>query len=282
MATISENLKAAFSLLSSHNIDEAQRQSASLLELAIARDKTFLFAHPEYDLPADEQAKFDSFVARRSKGEPFQYISGKQEFYGRDFLVTPAVLIPRPETEMIVENAIAVLSNIQTPQFVEVGVGSGCISVSILAECPTATGVATDISPDAIEIASQNAFRHDVKDRLRLVRGDIFGDISASGLHLIVSNPPYIPMSDIVTLQQEVKDHEPHLALTDNADGLSIVRAIIERSPHYLASGGVLLMEIGIGQADAVREMFDQAIWQTVEIIPDLQLIPRMVFARLI
>lgn len=282
MASISENLKAAYSQLASHDIGEAQRQAASLLELAIARDKTFLFAHSEYELSADEQTKFDSYVARRSKGEPFQYISGKQEFYGRDFLVTPAVLIPRPETEMIVENAISMLAKIQTPRFVEVGVGSGCISVSILAECSTATAIATDISPDAIQIASHNAKSHCVAERLSLVRGDIFGDISASDLHLIVSNPPYIPISDIAMLQQEVKDHEPHLALTDNADGLSIVRKIIEGSPHYLASGGVLLMEIGIGQADDVRQIFDKTVWQTVEIVPDLQMIPRMVFARLI
>lgn len=282
MATIAENLKSAFTRLSSHGVEEAQRQASSLLELSIARDKTFLFAHSEYQLSTDEQEKFDSFVARRSIGEPFQYISGRQEFYGRDFLVTPAVLIPRPETEMIVENAVSVLANFETPQFVEVGVGSGCISVSILAECPAAAASATDISSDAVEIAFQNAVRHGVADRLSLVCGDLFGDISTSDLHLIVSNPPYIPISDIATLQQEVKDHEPHLALTDNADGLSIVRKIIERSPHYLASDGVLLMEIGIGQADDVRQIFDKALWQTVEIVPDLQMIPRMVFARLI
>lgn len=282
MATISENLKAAFSLLSSKGIDEPRRQASSLLELAISRGKTFLIAHSEYELSTDEQSKFDSFVERRSKGEPFQYISGKQEFYGRDFIVTQAVLIPRPETEMIVENAISILSEIDAPRFVEIGVGSGCLSVSILAECPSATAVATDISPDAIDVASQNAISHNVADRLSLVRGDIFGGISASALDLIVSNPPYIPISDIATLQQEVKNHEPHLALTDNADGLSIVRKIIRLSPHYLAPGGVLLMEIGIGQADDVRQMLDQAVWQTVEIIPDLQMIPRMVFARLI
>lgn len=282
MATIAENLNAAFTLLSSYEIDEPRRQASSLLELAIGKDKTFLIAHSDYDLSAEEQAKFDLFVERRSNGEPFQYISGKQEFYGREFLVTPAVLIPRPETEMIVEEAVDLFRSIEQPSFMEIGVGSGCISVSILAECPTANAIATDISNEAIAVADKNAHRLGVSDRLRLFYGDVFGDISSSPFDLIVSNPPYIPKSDISTLQREVKGHEPHLALTDNDDGYSIIRQIIKQSPHYLTAGGVLLMEIGIGQAVEVEKMFDRAIWQTVEIIPDLQMIPRMVFARLI
>lgn len=281
MANIATNLRAAFETLAANGINDPQRQASSLVELAIGRDKTFLFAHPEYELTYAEQEKLDIFVGRRVKGEPLQYISGKQEFYGREFIVTPDVLIPRPETEIIVEKAIELIKDKNRPRFVEVGVGSGCISVSILAEVPEAQSIATDVSATAIDIARQNAESHDVDVRLQILNGSVFADITEDNFHLIVSNPPYIPADDIPGLQTEVKDHEPHLALTDNSDGRSIIREIVKRSPHFLASGGVLLMEIGIGQADAVREMFDPAEWSSVEIIPDLQMIPRTILARL-
>lgn len=280
MPTISDHLKNGFETLSRAGIGDPQREASSLLELALGRNKVFLIAHPEYEPTTGEEERYNTMLERRAAREPFQYIAGKQEFYGLDFIVTPDVLIPRPETEMLVERAIGVLKS-ASPRFFEIGVGSGCISVSILKNVPASTAVAGDISDSALRVAAENARRHDVADRLDLVSSDVFSGIPSGEFDLLVTNPPYIPQSDLAALQTEVLDHEPHSALTDGGDGLSIISQIISRAPKFLKPNGILLMEIGIEQAEAVRAMFDDGKWQEVSIEIDFQGIPRMVFARL-
>lgn len=277
--TISESLHEAAKILRANEIAEAVREAKSLLAFVLKKNQTFLIAHSEYELTDDEAARLREFVARRAKREPFQYIVGEQEFYNLKFLVSEAVLIPRPETEILVEAAIDVLP--ANGRFCEVGIGSGCISVAVLHIIETARAVGLDISEAALNIARVNAENNSVADRLELRISDVFSNLSPEKFDLIVSNPPYIARADIENLQAEVRDYEPRKALTDEADGLSIVRRIVEAAPEFLKPEGFLLMEIGFGQAAAVGEMFDENVWREIEILPDLQSIPRTVKARI-
>jgi release factor glutamine methyltransferase len=282
MPNIAETLLEASEILRENGVAEPRREAASLLAFALGVDKIFLISHDDYALSGAEKTKFAGFLKRRARGEPFQYIAGKQEFYRLDFLVTPNVLIPRPETELIVENAVEILSGTKNPRFCEIGTGSGCISVSILHELKTATAIGLDISPEALAVTRKNADAHVVSSRLQTKVSDVFSALeNPETFDLIVSNPPYVPFEHIATLQKEVRDFEPHTALTDGADGLSIVQKIIRDSPLYLNPGGFLLMEIGFDQARKVSVMFDLEKWLMLEILPDLQGIPRMVKARL-
>jgi release factor glutamine methyltransferase len=252
-----------------------------LLALALDKNKTFLIAHPEYELSGEEEQCFQDFLSRRAKREPFQYIAGKQEFYGLDFEVNRSVLIPRPETELIVETAIEVLQEKETSKFCEIGVGSGCIAVSILHKVETASAIGLDVSPEALEIAAGNAAAHKVSNRLELEISDVFENLKDEKFDLIVSNPPYIPSHEVENLQSEVRDYEPIIALTDGKEGLSIIEKIIVESPKFLNQAGYLLLEIGFGQADIVREMFAPEIWGIIDILPDLQGIPRTIKAQI-
>lgn len=281
MSSITAQLKSAAEILSRAEIGEPRREAASLLVFALQKDKTFLIAHSEYELSTTEAKLFRDCVQRRAQREPLQYITERQEFYGLDFLVTPAVLIPRPETEIVVENAVEILNRKDSARFCEVGVGSGCISVSILSCVKASSAVGLDISADALQIAAQNAGRHRVADRLELKTSDLFAELKNEKFDLIVSNPPYISFEDVKDLQPEVRDFEPHVALTDSGDGLTIVRKIIDDAPLFLKSNAFLLMEIGFNQADAARAMFAPRIWQTIEILPDLQNIPRTIRAQI-
>ncbi|MEP7038273.1 MAG: peptide chain release factor N(5)-glutamine methyltransferase, partial [Acidobacteriota bacterium] len=273
-------LKNAAEVLQKNNIAEPRREATSLLAFALQKNKTFLIAHSQYELSAEEEMRFREFLRRRAKREPFQYITGKQEFYGLDFEVTKDVLIPRPETELIVENVIELLP--ENAKFCEVGIGSGCISVSILHEIKTASAIGLDVSEKALQIAAKNAETHNVFDRLELKISDVFDILQAEKFDFIVSNPPYISSKDIKSLQAEVRDFEPLSALTDGADGLSIIKKIVDDAPQFLKPHGFLLMEIGFSQANEVEQMFSSNIWQSVEVLPDLQNIPRIVKANLV
>jgi len=276
---IAEAVNQAADILNAAAIQEPRREAVSLLELAIGRDRTFIFAYPDYKLIQKETDVLESLIGRRANREPLQYIRGHQEFYGLDFIVTPDVLIPRPETEILVERAIKDLRSKNEVTFCEVGVGSGCICVSILHELPSATAVGLDISEKSLEITKKNAERHRVSDRLTLLRSDVFDMLSDQRFDMIVSNPPYVPRSDFEALQPEVRDFEPQMALTDGLNGLSIIEKIVYDAPRFLTSGGTLLMEIGFGQSEAVRAIFDTRIWQHLEFLDDLQSIPRIVRA---
>jgi release factor glutamine methyltransferase len=263
--------------LAEAGITDPPREASSLLALALERDRTFLIAHPEYQLTSAEEETFNGYLARRASREPLQYIRGTQEFYGLEFEVTPEVLIPRPETELLVETAIALLRDFSEPVICDVGTGSGCIAISVAHEVKMASGIALDISPDALKVAARNAKRHGVDDRLRFTPSDVFSGLTNERFDLVVSNPPYVHSADIDHLQPEVRDFEPIAALTDGADGLSIIERIVCEAPEFLKPGGYLLLEVGFGQAEEVKSMFAAEIWSAVELIPDLQSIPRVV-----
>ncbi len=277
---IAAALSSAAETLREAAVAEPAREARVLLSFVLQCDAAYLIAHSEDELTADRKLLFQSCVRRRAAHEPFQYITGRQEFYGLDFAVTPDVLIPRPETEILVEKAIQILSAQQSPRFCEIGVGSGCISVSILHACPNASAIGVDISESALAVATRNAERHGVAERLTLLNGDLFAGVTEK-FDLIVSNPPYVPAGDINTLQPEVRDFEPHTALDGGADGLDIVKRIISDAPSFLKPGGSLLIEIGFDQSEKVPSYFDPLIWQAPEFLDDLQCIPRIVNARL-
>lgn len=282
MESIASLLDAGTGELLRAGIPEPRREASSLLELAIGRGRAFLIAHPEYRPDAERTSLYLEHIARRAGGEPFHYIKGKKEFYGLDFIVSPAVLIPRPETEMLVDRSIGLLNASAQPRFCEVGVGSGCISIAILAHVPGASAVGLEISSEAIEIGRANAASNGVAPRFEIRRSDMFASLADDErFDLIVSNPPYIPATELAGLQREVRDHEPRTALTDGGDGLSIIRRLAKDSPRFLSPGGTLMFEFGVGQAESVLEMFPPDTWCSAVIEKDFQGISRIVIADL-
>jgi release factor glutamine methyltransferase len=240
-------------------VDEARREAATLLSATLGRDRAYLIAHDDDALPPEVLSVFRERTRRRASGEPAQYVTGRQEFYGLDFEVTPAVLIPRPETELLVEAALELLKETRDPLLCDVGTGSGCIPVALLYERADAVAVAVDISADALRVAARNAARHGINSRLALVASDCLAalDPAAQKFEMIVSNPPYVAEEDIGGLQREVRDHEPRVALTPGGDGLRVIRRLLADSPPLLKPRGHLLFEIGFNQHEAVRRLID-------------------------
>jgi release factor glutamine methyltransferase len=268
-------LREAEKSLEANGIQEFRKEAKSLLTFSLNKNLAFLIAHNDYELNQTEYENFRRLLERRANREPFQHITEKQEFYGLDFFVNKDVLIPRPETELIVENALNILQ--ENDRFCEVGVGSGCISVAILHEMKTVSAIGLDISEKALEIAKQNAETHKVLERFTLQESDVFEVLRDEKFELIVSNPPYISLEETKSLQAEVIDYEPFNALTDEKDGFTIIEKLIKESPKFLKEKGYLFIEIGFGQAEKISEFVDSKIWQSFEILPDLQGIPRMV-----
>jgi release factor glutamine methyltransferase len=270
-------------VLAGAGVPEARREAMSLVGHVSGRARTFLITHPEKELALSDVRRLREAVGRRAKGEPLQYITGHQEFYGLDFVVTPDVLIPRPETELLVEMALELLGQPDKPlRICDVGTGSGCIPVTLLHERSLLRAVGLDISLNALRVAALNAERLGVSERFSLVTSDCFGalDSTRAPFEMIVSNPPYIAEDALAELQREVRDHEPRTALTPGGDGLSIIRRLFADAPLYLESGGHLLMEIGFDQGKAVGELVDRNVWQLLGIRKDLQGIPRTVALR--
>ena len=266
-------------MLEGAGVPEARRESGSLLSFVLGKDRTFLISHADDAVDDDSLDRLREFVERRAAGEPLQYITGFQDFYGREFRVTPDVLIPRPETELLVEAALEVSNG----EFIcDVGTGSGCIAITLLCERPGARTVAVDKSAAALEIAKNNAAKLSVADRAMFVVSDCFDalDRNEHQFDLIVSNPPYVSESALAGLQREVRDHEPLVALSPGSDGLSIIRRLLTDAPGFLKSNGHLLMEIGFDQGEKVRNLIDESAWCLLEVRPDLQCIQRIVVLR--
>ncbi len=280
--SIAQVLGEASKILQDAEVPDARRDAGSLLSFVLGKDRTFLISHAEDQVGIEQLDQFHKLVARRAAGEPLQYITGVQDFYGREFLVTPDVLIPRPETELLVEAVLESLDKEASIVFLDIGTGSGCIAVTLLCELPNAHAIAVDKSAAALEIAKLNASKHSVANRAEFLLSDCFDGLSSksSQIFLIVSNPPYVTEAAMADLQREVKDHEPHLALTPGGDGLSIIRRLLDDAPDFLNPGGQMFVEIGFDQAEAVKSLVDPEVWDFREIRPDLQGIPRIVILR--
>jgi release factor glutamine methyltransferase len=281
--SIAEAILQGANKLRKAGVSEARREAGSLLGHVIARDRSFIIGHADDPTTPAKMEIFAGFIEQRAKGKPLQYITGHQEFFNLDFEVSVDVLIPRPETELLVETALQLMPNSETESFIcDVGTGSGCVVVSLLKERPSARGTAIDISPAAIEVAKRNAARHEVINRVEFVVSDCFAEVGKEIVFdLIVSNPPYIPAGDIESLQREVRDYEPHLALEAGEDGLAIIRRLLVDAETHLKPGGHFLFEIGFDQRAAVERLIAPMIslgtWKFLDIHADLQGIPRTV-----
>lgn len=259
-------------------IDAPRLTAEILLAHVLKVDRVRLYVDHDRPLNADELATFRALISRRLSGEPTQYLTGSREFYGRAFRVDARVLIPRPETELLVEMALDGLPKDAPSRVVDLCTGSGCIAVTIAAERPLASVWATDLSPDACAVAKENAERLDVAARVTVLAGDLFAPLPADArFDLVVSNPPYIASAQIPGLQTEVQK-EPHLALNGGLDGLVLIRRIIGDARGRLNPGGLLAMEIGEDQGEAVRALLESAGYTQVRIEPDLERRERLAF----
>ena len=276
--TLRQCITAAKSRLVAAGIEpsEAARDALLLATHALAWDRATLHARDTDPPPPGFEAAYTPAIERRTRREPVAYIVGVQEFWNRDFAVSPAVLIPRPETELIIEEALSMVF----ATVADIGTGSGCLAVTLAAEFPRARVVATDISPTALAVARANAARHGVGERIDF-RETRYLDGLAGPFDLIVSNPPYVTDGEYAELAPEVRDAEPRSALAAGADGLDDIREVLRSAGTMLALGGMLLMEIGHNQGDAVTELIaSQAPLTLLRISQDLQRIPRVVVAQ--
>jgi release factor glutamine methyltransferase len=276
---IAEAVEECARELAESDVPNARQDAFQLVAFVTGSDKTFLVAHPETELTQEQRTELSRLTVRRATREPLQYILGRQEFYRLSFEVTADVLIPRPETEILVERAIQFLSTRSSPRFCEIGAGSGCISISVLHELHASSAVACDISGKALDVARRNAERNGVAGRIKLILSDAFSSVPQERFDAVLSNPPYVPEVDYATLQPEVREHEPRIALTSGADGLNIIRRLVDEAPSYLKIGGMLLFEMGFNQSEKVNEILDPSVWTDIEFLPDLQGIPRILSA---
>jgi len=282
--TVAVLLREAAASLSAAGVGEYMFEAELLMAEALGMNRAGVIARLKDTPDADAVDRFHKLVARRAGREPLQYITGRQEFYGHTFHVAPGVLVPRPETEIIVEVGIAFIKETGGRTAADIGTGSGCIAISLAAGLPEAVIYAIDSSDAALKIAAENAGQNGVAGRVRFLRGDLFGPLAEAGLtgglDLIVSNPPYIPSVDIQGLQAEV-GFEPLQALDGGQDGLDIVREIIRQAPEYLKPGGGLLIETGFGQAGAVRDIVEALSGlEFIKYIQDFAGIERVLVAR--
>jgi release factor glutamine methyltransferase len=287
--TVRRALRQATASLSDAGIESARLDAELLLAEALGLDRSKLYLHDEAPLEARAEERFRALLARRVGGEPAAYITGRREFWSLDFLVTPAVLVPRPETEMLVEVAVGLLaakSQISNLKFkiLDLGTGSGAIAVSLAKEIGAAEIWATDISADALEVARLNARRHGFERKIHFLSGDVFEPVRdrVEFFDLIVSNPPYVRRAALNALPRDVRDFEPRVALDGGADGLEFYRRIIPGALGYLAMGGFLAVEIGtdIG-ADVARLFTDSGGYAPPQLYRDLAGKQRIVCARM-
>ncbi len=249
---------------------------------ALGIDRVRIYLDFERPLTPEERASIRALVERRRRREPVAYIIGERAFFGRMFTVGPGVLVPRPDSETLVERALELLPKEEAQQVLDVGTGSGCLGITLAAERPLAQVTLVDISEDALRVAQQNAERLGVSERVSTLHSDLFAAVTApaGGFDLIVSNPPYIPTGDLAGLMPDVIQHEPRLALDGGRDGLDCVRALVTGARQQLRAGGALLIEIGIGQADACVALLTAAGFTDACAHKDLGRIPRVVEGR--
>jgi release factor glutamine methyltransferase len=277
-------LNAAIGELTAGNTPSPRLNAELLLMFTLSCDRAYLFGHPERELAPDEQTRYESALAERARGVPAQYITGHQEFWGMDLVVTPAVLIPRPETEHIVETVLALVTEKRaggqecpphTMRIIDVGTGSGCIALALAKELPHAEIHATDISAAALEIARANAARHQFEDRIQFHEADLLEGLKLADMDFVVSNPPYVGESEEDEVQLEVRKFEPRGAVFAGRSGTEVIARLIPQAHAALTPGGWLVMEVSGTVAEAVKQLLTG--WEKTRTINDLQGIPRVV-----
>jgi release factor glutamine methyltransferase len=260
--------------------DRARRDAELLLQHVLRRERAALLARWKEVLTREEADLYIGLLVRRGNGEPIQYVLGETEFYGLPFHVTPDVLIPRPETEHVVERVLAFAEGRAQLRIADVGTGSGAIAIALAHALPQAQITAIEISQRALAVARVNAERNKLAGRIRFLRGDMLAPAAEDRFDVIAANPPYVPSRDRESLAVEVRDHEPAVALFAGADGLDAIRKLVPAAHAALDPGGLLAMEFGHGQWPAVSALLTDAGFEAIESTPDLQGIPRVASAR--
>lgn len=282
--TIAGTLDDAQKALQRANVPEAKVCAEMLLGHVLHQRPTYLRVRSDRCVDAAEFAIFKNLLERRLSHEPVQYILGSQGFFGRTFEVGPGVLVPRPETEVLVEKTLAILEGVKRrpARVLDVGTGSGCVAITLALEVANVDVVACDVSREALRIAMRNAAKFEVAARCHMVLGESFwGQEKQEPFDVIVSNPPYIPTQAIATLQEQVKNFEPHLALDGGDDGLAVIRVLVSQAAKFLREEGFLLFEFGEDQVQAVVQLVEAAkVWKEVEVIFDLNQKPRVLKAK--
>jgi release factor glutamine methyltransferase len=258
----------------------ARLDAEALLLHVLGKNKAWLMAHADEQLAGVQGGRYAELLERRYRGEPIQYITGEAEFYGLPFRVTRDVLIPRPETEHVVEKVLEFAARFSQPRIIDVGTGSGAIALALAHHLPCARITATDIWAHALDLAHSNAGSNGVSNRIRFLPGDLFDPVAKEQFEIVVSNPPYVSHNDRDSLAVEVRNHEPALALFAGEDGLEVFHRLIPAAFAALAPGGFVVLEIGYGQEAAIRELLSASGFDQIEFTPDLQGIPRVASAH--
>lgn len=280
MLTVLEALNLSSDFLERKGIESPRLNAELLLADILGCRRLDIYLSYDRPLSEDETNKYRENINRRAKFEPMQYIVGYEEFYGMRFLVTPAVLIPRPETEILVEKAIEIINNNEF-SVLDIGTGSGIIPISIAKHCPNAKIFAVDISEDAVKIAQANAMAQDVEGRVLIGKMDILSQNLKQKYNIIISNPPYVQEKEFDSLQNEIKDYEPKIAVTDFEDGFKFYKRIINIAKESLDDNGKLMFEVGLGQAKNVKEIMEKEGFSSVIVLKDFADIDRIVIGEL-
>ena len=300
-------LKHGIEQLRAANVPSYTLAAELLLLHVTSQNRTWLYSHPEEILPESVVEAYFAFLAQRASGVPTQHLTGKQEFWGLEFEVTPDVLIPRPETEHLIEVALDRLTvreiragrhprlTGENLTLMDIGTGSGCIAITLAKELPGATVYATDVSLPALKVARRNAARHELLDRIQFVQSNLLEVFSRSpqgtrhavqqpssdpAFDLIISNPPYVSLRDTVSLPVEVREHEPRVALFGGEEGYELYGDLIPQAAEHLKTGGLLILELGYNSLPAVEPLLDRSDWHNVSITKDLAGIPRVISAE--
>lgn len=277
--TIQALLNWTINFFKQKGIESARLDAEVLLAHLLKKERIYLYVHFDEPMQEQELAVFREYVKRRAKHVPVAHIIGEKEFMGMKFKVTPDTLVPRPDTEILVENGIAELGRDNAAEIADIGTGSGAIILSMLADMPKAKGCAVDISAKALAVARENADSLGVSGRCEFSEGDLFAPLAGRVFDAVVSNPPYIPASDIAGLEDDVKKYEPLTALTDGGDGLSFYRRLFSEGRGFVKDGGMMAVEIGIHQSAQVRAIAEQSGWRDVKVVKDYAGIDRVVIA---
>jgi release factor glutamine methyltransferase len=280
---LKQAVESAYQLFIENDVPSPRLNAELLLLFVLSRERAYLYAHPERELTPDEQSNFDEVIRERARGCPTQYITGHQEFWGLDLLVSPAVLIPRPETEHVVETVLELVKEYPFDgpgrlKLLDVGTGSGCIALALASEMPHAEIHACDISEEALEIARVNAARLALGGKVLFRKSDLLSVYAGECFDFVISNPPYVGECDANKVQKQVREFEPKIAVFSGREGMEIYRRLVPEAHEHLHPGGWLVAEIGYSEEDNVRNLLTG--WAEVQVTPDLQGIPRVIAAR--
>lgn len=280
---LGQELDRAMAVLKEAGVETPQLDAEALMSHVIGAPRVHVISHPDERLGKEAAGRFAELVKRRAKREPLAYITGEREFWGLTFEITPAVLVPRPETETLVEAALLQLRNVKDPVVAEIGAGTGCVAIALAIELPDAVVYTTELSTDAAEVAMSNASKHQVQVRVAVLAGNLLDPLPPEvrgKLDAVVSNPPYIPSGEIDSLQPEVARYEPRGALDGGPDGMKYHREILAAARDWLKPGGWVNMEVGMGQAEAVAGFARENGYRETRITKDLAGIGRVVSAE--